>query len=171
MILGFKEQFVPFVEDGSKTHTIRAGERWKVGMRADLYARPRQKDMRLIFRDLVTKTDPIRIEHSGRVGFQLVKNTSIFIAGNELKDFELDLFAWADGFREDCDINEPYGVVGAFEQMVAFWESEHKFGRKVHCFHGQVMHWDYEERFTDISETGRAVRQLERIIPSLRGAR
>ena len=28
MNLGFKDQFVPYVEDGSKTHSIRAGERW-----------------------------------------------------------------------------------------------------------------------------------------------
>ena len=38
MILGFKDRFVPMVEDGSKRHTIRAGKRWKVGISADLYA-------------------------------------------------------------------------------------------------------------------------------------
>lgn len=43
MILGLKDQFVSFVEDGSKTHTIRAGNRWKVGMRADLFAESRRR--------------------------------------------------------------------------------------------------------------------------------
>ena len=42
MILGFHDRFVPYVLDGSKTHTIRSGERWKVGMRADLFAEPRR---------------------------------------------------------------------------------------------------------------------------------
>lgn len=188
MLLAFQKRFIPYVLDGSKRHTIRAGERWKAGMRADLYEesrRPKKYDasgaqvsgMRLLFRDLVTKVDPILIEHSGRAGFQLVENTSIFIAGNELKDFERDLFAWTDGFREDCNVNQPYGVVGAFEQMVAFWEAEHKFGRKIHKFGGQIMHWDYEQRFMEMPGkakqkpySGRAVRQLERFL-SLRGGR
>jgi hypothetical protein len=42
VILGFKDRFVAFVENGTKTHSIRAGNRWKVGMRADLYRESRR---------------------------------------------------------------------------------------------------------------------------------
>lgn len=42
MNLGFQDQFIPMVEDGSKTHTIRGGQRWKVGMRADLFRESRR---------------------------------------------------------------------------------------------------------------------------------
>lgn len=153
MILGFKDQFEPYVLDGSKTHSIRAGERWRVGMRADLYVKPRQKGMRLLFRAEVVKVDPILIEHSHRAGFELCENTSLYIAGNELKDYELEMFAWADGFREDCDVNQPYGVVGAFEQMIAFWQAEYQFGKKMHQFVGQVTHWDYTDRFTELRQS------------------
>ena len=43
MVLGFKDQFIPYIEEGSKTHSIRAGFRWKVGMRADLYRESRRR--------------------------------------------------------------------------------------------------------------------------------
>lgn len=181
MLLGFKDQFVPFVEDGSKRHTIRAGERWKVGLRADLYARPRQKDMRLIFRAMVIRVEPITIEHRAlRHTYQETWcNTFITIADVELAPCsdEADLFAWRDGFRPWKD--DPRLSTMAFVSMVEFWEKQHGFGRRVHRFEGQVIHWDYEGRFdvpaasavVDVKHTGGAVRRLERYLPSLRGAR
>lgn len=143
MILGFKDQFVPFVEDGSKTHTIRAGQRWKAGMRADLFARPRQKGMRLLFRAMVTKVEAITITprgiyichdrpwvaewaHTKATEWGMVKLT---------KD-EAELFAFRDGFRFDPNSR------GSFGLMMDFWKRTHKLP-----FHGQIIHWDYAQRF------------------------
>jgi len=61
VILGFKDQFVPYVREGSKTHSVRSGGRWKVGMRADLFEKVRQKGMSLIFRAPVVKVEPVFI--------------------------------------------------------------------------------------------------------------
>lgn len=139
MILGFKDQFVPFVKDGSKTHTIRGGARWKAGMRADLYARPRQKDMRLLFRASVLKVEWIRIGPDYRIA----------IDGMELDEGEKDLFAWRDGFRR-VDLR-PQGAPeswGCFHEMMDFWRKTHDLAKKP--FHGQIIHWDYAERFMDL---------------------
>ncbi len=163
MILGFKKQFVPYVLDGSKRHTIRAGDRWRVGMRADLYEesrRPKKYDesgaqvsgMRLLFRDQVTKVEPIVIEHrANRHAYRETwANTFIRIADVELSPCsdEADLFAWHDGFRPWKD--DPRNSTMSFVHMVEFWEREHGFGRRIHRFDGQVVYWDYEQRFMDV---------------------
>lgn len=131
MNLGFQDQFVPLVEDGSKTHSIRAGERWKVGMRADLYAKPRQKGMRLIFRAPVVRVERIEI----------IEPFRIFIDGVELDSKERKILAWRDGFRPSS-----YANMASVESMAEFWR-----GRTP--FHGQIVHWDYAARFMDIRET------------------
>lgn len=158
MNLGFKDQFVPMVEDGSKRHSIRAGFRWKEGMRADLYARPRQKGMRLLFRAMVVKVEQIEIEYTGTLvapntrlgamigGWSASDFTTITIEGVRLVADELDSFAWRDGFRPHP--SEPTLTTDAFRDMVEFWYRMHGFGRKIRHFHGQVIHWDYERRFT-----------------------
>ena len=62
MILGFKDQFIPYVLDGSKTHTIRGGNRWRYGMRADLFTGPYKPGLRrLIFRVPVVKVERIEV--------------------------------------------------------------------------------------------------------------
>lgn len=161
MNLGFKNQFVAYVEEGSKTHTIRGGTRWHAGMRADLFAEPRRpkvfadfcshtdkpwsecscwacergpstrvtrqvSGMRLLFRAPVVKVETIEIR----------ANQTVIIAGIELSADERALFAWKDGFRPD-------GTSESFPSMIAFWK-----GRLP--FTGQIIHWDYSHRFTDI---------------------
>lgn len=141
MILGLKDQFVPFVEDGSKRHSIRAGERWKAGMRADLYARPRQKGMRLLFRAFVVKVEPICIFIEPDGGPKIV------LDGCLLHHAECDLFAYADGFRDGCTDSREYCTVGAFAQMIEFWQRTHDLAARP--FVGQIIHWDYEGRFVE----------------------
>ena len=63
MTVGFLRRFVPFVEDGSKFHTIRA-RAFRVGQRLDLYADSRQKTMRLIRRNPCVQAEPFRITHT-----------------------------------------------------------------------------------------------------------
>lgn len=158
MILGFKDQFVPMVLDGSKTHTIRAGFRWKAGMRADLYTgayRPGAR--RLLFRAVVTKVEPIAIAsyeavQDGRgpwnplagdhcLGAQrgpcgeclLVK-----VNGKLLSADESVLLCWLDGFR-DCGAWSDY-------QALTFWGDDLPLA-------GQLIHWDYERRFEKVEDT------------------
>ena len=133
MILGFKAQFVPYVLDGSKTHTIRAGQRWKAGMRADLFQNVRQKNMSLLFRAPVVRVEEICIfEDPNEV-------VGIAIQGERLTQAECDLFAYRDGFRDGLTDAEPYGTVGAFEQMVEFWRRTHNLSAEP--FQGQIIHW------------------------------
>lgn len=64
MILGFKKQFHAFVQDGSKTHTIRAkGKRrsFRPGDMCDCYGNHRQKSMFLLGRFPCVKVQKIRI--------------------------------------------------------------------------------------------------------------
>lgn len=142
MILGFKRQFRPFVEDGSKRHTIRKGKRWRVGMRADLYVDPRQRTMELLFRARVVKVQSIRIgvqmplpfpEFEGlRVREQGdTKWLAVWIDDIQLSPSEAEQFFYTDGFRAPGQ--------SAVAQAARFW-------RKGLPFDGQIIHWDYDSR-------------------------
>lgn len=173
MNLGFADQFVPMVEDGSKTHTIRAGERWKVGMRADLYRESRRQKvydeygrqvsgMSLIFRAPVVRVQAVEIvcDPSKRTdGYPSARTSplylqaAIYIDGSPLDEDERNAFAWRDGFRHRTLV-KPTDVVsvvsretvGCFRMMVDFWAEKHGFGRRIREFRGQIVHWDYERR-------------------------
>lgn len=205
MNLGFKDQFIPMVEDGSKRHTIRAGERWRVGMRADLWRqmrRPKVFELRatnippgcichgdglmgmrctapvhapanleyeqvqtagqsLIFRAPVIKVERIEIMcfpddrpdgwPSAKVA-PLYAKTKIAIEGLIISADELNVFAWRDGFRAiPAGPSDPYKT--PFQQMVGFWAKQHRFGHRTIRFEGQIVHWDYGNRFMEMSET------------------
>ncbi len=147
MILGFKDQFVPYVEDGSKRHTIRGGERWKVGMRGDLYQRPRQKDMRLIFRAIVIRVERIEIRYQP-LSTKAAAALALRIDGSPLVYDEANQFLWRDGFRKNDGRT-------SMMQAAAFWRkqlTEPDFWCKQFIerpFTGQVIHWDYEKRTKD----------------------
>ncbi len=153
MILGFKRRFARYVREGSKTHTIRAGERWKVGDRCDCYVDPRQTTMTLLGRWRCAKVERIVIYERREGTFGVV------IGRNELAPDEKDAFAWRDGFREEAE--------APFVQMIRFWMKEHGDGRDVEvnrvnhragelflprptkpctplAFKGQVIHWLYD---------------------------
>lgn len=125
-LLGFKDRFVPLIESGAKRHTIRA-ERpdIRVGMRLDLYARPRQKGMRLIFRAPCTHVEEIKIAHDRQL-----YGTPICIAINRqwLTMSEKIEFARADGFKD-------------FDDLCAWWNKTRSIP-----FEGIVIHWDFEKR-------------------------
>jgi hypothetical protein len=123
MILGFKRQFAPFVEDGSKTHTIRArGQRRRFVAFEDVcdcYVDPRQRTMRLLGRWPCVKVEEIQITAAGNVLIEDVLLTAS----------ELTLFAWRDGFRSS-------GPAGAVSEMMAFWKGQLPF-------RGDLIHWKY----------------------------
>ncbi|MBK8200294.1 MAG: hypothetical protein IPK75_18260 [Acidobacteria bacterium] len=144
MILGFKDRFIPYVLDGSKTHTIRAGERWRADMRADLFAKVRQKGMRLLFRAPVVRVEEILIQVLPHYGPMIV------IGDCALTNEEADMFAWRDGFRHPM-ASKPHG---AFSLMMRFWQFTHKIDAKP--FHGQIVHWDYAQRYVPCGDCGRS---------------
>jgi hypothetical protein len=133
MLLGFKRRFAPYVEDGSKTHTIRAKRtnRPKVGETCHCYVDPRQKTMRLLGRWECVKVESILIYECGD------KTLSVFINGEQLGTDEKNALAWRDGFRGN-------GNRGAFEEMAAFWKAEHP-EVLTDAFRGDVIHWRYSE--------------------------
>lgn len=141
MLLGFKRQFVPFVLDGSKTHTIR-GERKHppvVGQRCDCYVDARQRTMRLLGRWRCVKVERIEIHEDGfHGGFQ------IFIEGIRLDPHERNELAWRDGFRGVAKSH-------AFELMMRFWMKTHdrtqrsKPVTEPFVFSGHIIHWDQRQ--------------------------
>lgn len=126
MKLGFRPRFVEKVRSGDKRHSMRRGTRWTVGRRADLYEKDRQPGMKLIFRAPVTRVEPVTIR-PGRAGSMIVT-----IDLNQLDAAECETFARADGFAD-------------FADFCAYWKNE--LGPRE-VWRGQVIHWDFERRFT-----------------------
>jgi hypothetical protein len=136
MNLGFQDRFVPYVEDCSKTHSIRGGFRWRPGMRVHLFARPRQVGMRLIYETVRTSVQRIEIHryqdcaasltwlakhpnhvlnaHRGPKGESLI----VAIDGEELSSDEARALFFRDGFREP-------GICSQY-QALQFWAPEPK---------------------------------------------
>lgn len=118
--LNFMKRFVPSVEAGDKTHSIRA-ERlrpWKVGDALALYTGMRSKACRLLFRTVVTKVEKIIIAIVPDMETGL-----ILIDGYQLQPDELETFAKRDGFRDHAD-------------MMTFWQKTHALP-----FKGDIIHW------------------------------
>lgn len=136
MLLGFKSQFIPYVKEGSKTHTIRAlGNRrlFREGDVCDCYGNVRQKSMFLVGRWPCVRVERITIAGSGFAG-----STLITIGRNTLDYIESDVFAWRDGFRWP---QEPRNTAGCFALMCEFWRIEHRINERD--FRGQLIHWDF----------------------------
>lgn len=119
-LYNFQARFVPYVEDGSKMHTIRAPRKRQEqpGNMLHLYTGLRHKGARLLKRVQCAKVQAIRISVDG-----------IWIDGVKLAGDEADLLAWRDGFRRNGNDS-----TCAFEYMLSFWE-----GRLP--FEGQIIHW------------------------------
>jgi hypothetical protein len=121
MLLGVKRRFAPFVEEGSKTHTIRSVRKNppKVGELCHCYVDPRQKTMRLLGRWPCVRVEEILITEEHTV-----------VIGGQVLDFdECNALAWRDGFRSR-------GRDQAFPEMMDFWA-----GRLP--FRGHVIHWKW----------------------------
>jgi hypothetical protein len=131
MLLGFKRRFAPFVEEGSKTHTIRAKRkiRPKVGEVCHCYVDPRQKSMRLLGRFPCVKVETILIYECGD------GRLSVFVGNQELTIDEKNALAWRDGFRGR-------GPEHAFEEMSEFWLAVHSKAGTLD-FEGDLIHWRY----------------------------
>jgi len=114
MLLGFKRRFAPYVEDGSKTHTIRATANGAAGRRdLPLLCRSQAEDMRLPRQMAVRAVEEITV--SG--GWESRSGEffgDMHINGVRLDHDERNALAWRDGFRS-------LGRDRAFEEMMEFW--------------------------------------------------
>jgi hypothetical protein len=125
-LYNFKARFVPFILDGSKTHTIRGKRRYpdKPGNLLYLYTGLRTKEARLLLRPICKAVDDIRIELSET---KLWYRWRIIVNGDDLTGAEMQALAWEDGFREKGRKEAPRG-------MMEFWK-----GRLP--FRGDIIHW------------------------------
>ena len=127
MMLGFKRRFAPYVEDGTKTHTIRGARRSgppKVGELLHCYVDPRQKTMRLLGRFRCVRVQTIAVEAA--VLFEGTE-LQIRIDGVQLSWDEKNLLAWRDGFRDED--GDP-----SLDSMMDFWSGQLPFV-------GHLIHW------------------------------
>ena len=135
MLLGFQSRFVPFVLDGTKTHTIRAIRKNppRVGEICHCYANPRQRTMRLLGRWPCVAIEKILIYERGDGTFGVV------IEGEELSIDEKDQLACRDGFRSKR-IHR-----GAFAIMMRYWMATHGNEKRTtgFDFEGQIIHWNW----------------------------
>lgn len=126
-LYNFKKQFVPYVLDGSKTHTIRGARRYpdSPGDTCHLFTGLRTKEAWLLLR-----APCVRVER-----FELYRG-DMKIWGVSLSLDEKNAFAWKDGFRNPN--NNPRGC---FDMMLEFWLKSHGTTEFV----GQVIHWNFKK--------------------------
>jgi hypothetical protein len=144
-LLGFKRQFAQFVEDGLKTHTIRARRKRpiRVGETLHCYVDPRQSTMRLLGRFPCIRVQSVFINRYA-IGPEAVK-IDIQIDGVRLSWDEMVAFALRDGFRPRfADLPDNYALI----TMMEFWK-----GRLP--FEGDLIHWNYTTRTKEGSPDAR----------------
>jgi len=151
-LYNFKPQFVPFIKEWSKRHTIRA-ERSKQdlpGKVMHLFQGLRHPGAeclmrtRCVRRDFLVITEQRRIRIGASVG--LSDYPALYGEGQfhrtgfvDLDQDEENLLAWKDGFRPEGSTQENPG--DAFRLMMQFWN-----GRLP--FQGQMYHWDPRVQFS-----------------------
>lgn len=146
MLLGFKRQFVPFIIDGTKTHTIRARgnrRRFAPGDICHCYVDPRQKSMTLIGRFVCTVVQEIVIETSAGPGLR------VSIDGVYLDADEVEAFFRRDGFRPSSG--------SASRAAALFWHLQLN-----KPFVGDLIHWDFRENHVALTSIRRWMRLTRR---------
>lgn len=129
MLLGFKARFAPFVEEGSKTHTIRAKRkvRPRVGETCHCYTGLRQKGARCLGRFQCVAVQRFMI---CRISIDpTIEGLAIYIDGAVLSNDERESFFWQDGFRLPGR--------SSTQQAFDFWAGV------ILPFDGDIIHWKY----------------------------
>ena len=131
MLLGFKRQFAQYVEEGTKTHTIRAIRKIepRVGEICHCYVDPRQKTMRLLGRFECNRVQDVVIQRLSED--PTVEGIGIRIDGELLSPDEREAFLWRDGFRGSGE--------SATKQAYDFWSGN------VLPWHGHLIHWRFKK--------------------------
>jgi hypothetical protein len=120
-LYNFKKRFVPYILDGTKTHTIRARRRVpdKIGNPFHGYTGLRTKSAQKLIESRITQIQSIYVSILREV----------FVDRILLSTKDCNTLAWRDGFRSDK-------IIFAFEEMMTFWE-----GRLP--FEGDMIHWSF----------------------------
>lgn len=127
MLLNFQIRFVPRIESGEKTHTIRATRKRppKVGEICHCYTGLRQKGARLLGRWTCLRVEKIEIEG----GWETISGEffgDVRIENASLLNDEREQLARRDGFA-------------SFADMAEFWR-----GRLP--FEGTIIHWEFTSK-------------------------
>lgn len=159
----FKEQFVPFVLDGSKNHTIRNYRRFQVlpgetlylyyGLRTKASRKLKQercstvKTIAIGSNETVVLVDRIRLSdtemHRVKMLLLFAHPTDLEVRISKevgfdaqlLDDKEKNNLAWRDGFRPlGTTVNKP---AGAFPMMFRFFQQTHELP-----FVGNIIYWN-----------------------------
>lgn len=126
----FQKQFVPFVESGEKTHTIRAKRknRPRPGQPFYAYFGLRTKQCRKILESVITKVEDIQILEASRYcdyisgEHVILIHPQIMIEGESLAQDEMQALAKRDGFAD-------------LKDMMMFWPLNSL------PFSGDLIHW------------------------------
>lgn len=124
----FQKQFVPFVESGDKTHTIRGKRknRPQPGQTFYGYYAMRTKQCRKLIHSTITRVQDITIELV-QAGPHERNFHRITVDGEVLAPDEMEVLARRDGF--------PHLLA-----MMQFWPSERL------PFNGDIIHWSFDRR-------------------------
>ncbi|THU34228.1 hypothetical protein FAM09_24735 [Niastella caeni] len=146
----FKQRFVPFVEDGSKPHTIR-GRRKKgfakkgdilyhyFGLRTKWCRKLREEICTNVRTIIITATDIYLISYRISDKDVQIEEDHLNAHGKPTNGIRLDdtlrnTFAWHDGFRPEGSTRDQPG--DAFNLMIQFWISTHQLP-----FIGDLIDW------------------------------
>ncbi len=133
-VLNFKPQFVPYILDGTKLHTIRAKRKRpiKPGDRLFLYTGLRQKGAKLLMETSCSSVENIDIFILS--GDMKTGHLVIRVQNRPLDADEQARLAWLDGFRPPRSTMDNPG--NSMDLMMQFWN-----GRLP--FNGQIIYWWY----------------------------
>lgn len=151
-LFNFQERFVPFIQDGTKTQTIRTIRSYpqKVGAPMHLYSGLRTKyAKRIIEPPTCTAVHTIFLFESGNVFIAKQAYTKIEARemletllpieanakpdGEWLRFDEKDQLAFVDGFKHG---DKPMVISGCFEIMLRWWKLHHDLP-----FVGHINYW------------------------------
>lgn len=116
MILGFKNEFIPLIVAGTKIHSIRKGNRWRVGQVIDFFANVRRPDM-YRFRP---NAFVVAVQAISLTEFGVIK-----VDGRALSGAEKELLAANDGFA-------------SLAAMMKFFATH---GDRMPPLKAQLIHW------------------------------
>lgn len=134
----FQQEFCPYVEEGSKLHTVRnlrigRSGHAQPGETVYLYYAQRTKYCRKLAEGICTKTEDITITAQ-----------QIFINRSALSPSDMNAFAWRDGFRPAGSSQQHPGA--SWAMMRDFWLQFHPEVHNIDGWKGIVIHWTLKKK-------------------------
>ena len=127
MILGFKNQFVPAVQAGTKPHTLRTGTRWRVGMTIQFYQHVRQRNMAKFRPDAVVQVVQHVTIQPSTVRLGPAGQPCLIVDGRCLTPLECQELSRRDGFQDFAELlqffKDTHGL--PWEGQLVGWTNTH----------------------------------------------